>query len=148
VETVLGETGTDPKAPCLEITEPVLMSDSPSVTTALSALSGLGVGVAIDDFGTGYSSLGYIRRFPVSSLKVDTLFVQGLGGRADDTAIVAAVTGIGKALGLGVLAEGVESSKKAEALRALGCKCAEGYYFARPQPTDAIDAVLRGAGGR
>jgi EAL domain-containing protein (putative c-di-GMP-specific phosphodiesterase class I) len=148
VETVLGETGTDPKAPCLEITEPALMSDSPSVTTALSALSGLGVGLAIDDFGTGYSSLGYIRRFPVSWLKVHALFVQGLGRRADDAAIVAAVAGMGKALGLGVVAEGVERREQLEALRALGCECAQGYYFARPQPTDAIDAVLCGAGGR
>jgi EAL domain-containing protein (putative c-di-GMP-specific phosphodiesterase class I) len=124
------------------------MSDSPSVTTALTALRGLGVGLAIDDFGTGYSSLGYIRRFPVTSLKVDAFFVQGLGRRADDTAIVATVTNMGKALGLGVVAEGVESPEQSEALRALGCECAQGDYFPRPLPADAIDAVLCEAGGR
>ena len=147
VETILDETRIDPATLCLEITETVLMSDSPSVTTALTALSDLGVRLAIDDFGTGYSSLGYIRRFPVSSLKVDALFVQGLGRRKDDAAIVAAVAGMGKALGLGVVAEGVESPDQCKELQALGCECAQGYYFGRPRPADAIDALLCDAGG-
>ena len=92
--------------------------------------------------------LGYIRRFPVSSLKVDAFFVQGLGRRADDTAIAAAVTNTGKALGLGVVAEGVASPEQSRGTADAGLRVRPGHYFARPLPADAIDAVLCEAGGR
>ena len=116
VAAALERTGAPPELVCLEITESVLMAET--TIEAIDALRALGVRLSIDDFGTGYSSLGYLRRFPVDSVKVDRSFVDGLGTESEDSAIVAAVVGLGHALGLSVVAEGVETELQLAELRA------------------------------
>jgi diguanylate cyclase (GGDEF)-like protein/PAS domain S-box-containing protein len=118
----------------VEITEDALISDPATATATTIALRALGVRVSIDDFGTGYSSLSYLKQFPAQALKVDCSFVSGLGADAKDTAIITAVLGLGRALGLDVVAEGVETAEQAAILRCLGCSIAQGYHFARPLP--------------
>jgi len=143
---MLLETGTDPGTVCLELTETTFMEDAGSHREALASIKGLGVGLAIDDFGTGYSSLTYLKRFPVSVLKIDQAFVRGLGEDAADTAIVKSVIDLAHALGLVVVAEGVETSDQVAHLRSLGCDLAQGYFFARPQPAEDLERWLDSGG--
>jgi EAL domain-containing protein (putative c-di-GMP-specific phosphodiesterase class I) len=133
VERVLETTGLPPRAFTLELTESALMKDAVAAHHVLESLKALGVVLAIDDFGTGYSSLGYLQRFPLDILKVDKSFVDGLG-HDHGTEIVAAVVNLAHALGLEVVAEGVETPAQLEALRELGCDFAQGYLFSRPMP--------------
>jgi diguanylate cyclase (GGDEF)-like protein/PAS domain S-box-containing protein len=140
VAAALKRTGAPPGRICLEITESVLMAET--TIDAIHALRALGVRLSIDDFGTGYSSLGYLRRFPVDSVKVDRSFVNGLGVEAEDTAIVTAVVGLGHALGLSVVAEGVETELQLRQLCDLGCDRAQGFLFAPPQPADVFASVI------
>jgi EAL domain-containing protein (putative c-di-GMP-specific phosphodiesterase class I) len=109
---------------------------------ALNALHDLGIRLGIDDFGTGYSSLSYLQRFPVDFLKVDQSFVQGLGRTNEDRAIVAGVVNLGHALGLGVIAEGVETTTQLAELQVLGCDIAQGFLLGRPGQPDLIDDLL------
>ncbi|HEX8648478.1 MAG TPA: EAL domain-containing protein [Thermoleophilaceae bacterium] len=143
VARVLDETGLDPARLGLEITENVLISEADSPWNTLDSLKRLGVKLMLDDFGTGYSSLSYLKRFPVDTLKIDRTFVDGLGREAEDSAIVEAVIGMAKTLELGVVAEGVETLEQAEALRALGCERAQGYWFGRPRPAHETTPLLR-----
>jgi len=142
VVAVLERTGLDPRLLQLEITESVIMADAPTTIVTLRALKDLGVRLAIDDFGTGYSSLSYLKRFPVDTLKVDKVFVDGLEHDADDMAIVQAVVTLARALGLEVTAEGIESAAQLAQLRKLGCHLGQGYYFARPLAANAIAPLL------
>jgi diguanylate cyclase (GGDEF)-like protein len=142
IAAVLRETRLDPGALRLEITETVVMHDAPTTLAKLEALKALGVQLAIDDFGTGYSSLGYLKRFPVDTLKIDRSFVKGIGQNVEDSAIVRAVITVAKSLGLSVTAEGIESADQLEHLRALGCDHGQGYYFAKPMPSDRVPALL------
>ena len=144
---VLAASRLDPGALCLELTESTFMEEADGHGAALAALKALGVNLAIDDFGTGYSSLTYLKRFPVNVLKIDQAFVGGLGRDASDTAIVRSVIDLAHALGLTVVAEGVETAEQAAHLRRLGCDLAQGYYFARPLPPDELDALLERGGG-
>ncbi len=116
----------------LEITESALMSNDADVVAALGALRAAGMGIALDDFGTGYSSLSYLKRFPITAVKLDQSFVRGVPADANDAAIALSVIGIGRNLGLKVIAEGVESEEQLEFLRANGCDEAQGYLIARP----------------
>ncbi len=134
VEGILARTGIPPELLTLEITESALMHDAAAALTVLRALKALGVQLAIDDFGTGYSSLGYLRRFPLDFVKVDRMFVEELGVRDEGAEIVAAVVGLAHALGLEVVAEGVETEVQLEVLRDLGCDYAQGYLFSKPVP--------------
>jgi EAL domain-containing protein (putative c-di-GMP-specific phosphodiesterase class I) len=135
VHSVIKQSGPMASRLCLEITESVLMEESS--VEVMQALRDLGVHLSIDDFGTGYSSLGYLKRFPVNSVKVDRSFVDGLGTDGEDSAIVAAVVSLGHALGLSVVAEGVETSGQLQELLALGCDRAQGYWFSGPRdPTE------------
>jgi CheY-like chemotaxis protein len=105
---------------------------------ALQALRDLGVRLSIDDFGTGYSSLLRLKQLPVDQLKVDRSFVAGLGQDPGDTAIVAGIVGLARALGLAVVAEGVEREEQVVDLRAMGCEMAQGFYWCEPLPADAL----------
>ena len=146
VADVLARTGLEPARLNLEITETVLMGDTQANIEILSALKAVGVTLSVDDFGTGYSSLSYLKRFPVDELKIDRSFVKGLPGDQDDAAIVAAVIGLGHALGLTVVAEGVETGEQRAVLAAAGCETAQGYLFSRPQPAGAVTAGLLAGG--
>ncbi len=139
VSQALASSGLTPSQLVLEITEGTLMV--PASIDALRALHDLGVQVAIDDFGTGYSSLYYLKRFPVDIVKIDRSFVDGLGHDPDDEAIVSAVLGLGHALGLLVVAEGVENETQMQALSALGCDSAQGFLISRPVPASAIPSI-------
>ena len=147
VARVLEESGFEPTRLGLEITENVLITEADSPWNTLDSLKRLGVKLMLDDFGTGYSSLSYLKRFPVDTLKIDRTFIDGLGREAEDTAIVEAVIGMARTLGLGVVAEGVETLAQAETLRGLGCEKAQGYWYGRPQPADEITPLLRGGLG-
>ena len=140
--TIIKQSGFDPAKLCIEVTEGVLMQDAELAVAVLGKLKSIGVRISIDDFGTGFSSLAYLKRFPLDELKIDKSFVDGLGTDPDATAIVAAVMGMAHALGLHVVAEGVETSDQVSRLRTLGCDEAQGYYFARPMTVDAIEALV------
>ena len=131
---LLVKTGINPELLCLEITESgSSWRTSISSPTQLHRLQAIGVSVAIDDFGTGYSSLAYLRRFPVNELKIDQSFIEGLGRDAFDATLVEAVIKIGNALGLRVVAEGVETATQLATLVDLGCRHAQGFLVrARP----------------
>jgi diguanylate cyclase (GGDEF)-like protein/PAS domain S-box-containing protein len=142
VQAVLTRAGLDPSCLYLELTESSFMEDSEFHGSALFALKSLGVQLAIDDFGTGYSSLTYLKRFPLNVVKIDQSFVRGLGEDACDTAIVESVIDLAHALGLKVVAEGVETRRQVAELLVLGCDLAQGFFFARPEPPEALDELL------
>ena len=128
----------------LEITESALMSNDADVVAALDALRAAGMSIALDDFGTGYSSLSYLKRFPIDAVKIDQSFVSGVPSDANDAAIALSVIGIGRSLGLRVIAEGVETEAQLEFLRANGCDEAQGYLIARPASAEEIAEFMRG----
>jgi diguanylate cyclase (GGDEF)-like protein/PAS domain S-box-containing protein len=130
----LDEADVDPSLLCVEITETVLVQDTPTVTAVLRQLHELGVRIAVDDFGTGYSSLLHLRRFPIDVLKLDRLFVAGLGRHEQDTAIVKATIDLAHGLGLQALAEGVERPEQLTMLAAMGCDQAQGFLWSPPVP--------------
>jgi diguanylate cyclase (GGDEF)-like protein len=142
VQRVLASTGCAPEMLALEITETALMEAGAQIRDELGALRDVGVSIGLDDFGTGYSSLAYLKRFPLDFLKIDRCFVAGLGQNPEDDAIVDAVIGLGRSLGLTAVAEGVESQDQLDRLRALGCHRVQGYLLGRPQPADALNSVL------
>jgi diguanylate cyclase (GGDEF)-like protein/PAS domain S-box-containing protein len=142
VSDVLARTGARSENLCLELTESVLMEDVESARWTLESLKALGVRLAIDDFGTGYSSLSYLKRFPVDAVKVDRAFVDGLGGDPHDSALVAAIVAMASALNLEVTAEGVETHGQLDNLMELGCKRAQGFYFARPMAAEDMTQLI------
>ena len=125
---------------CFEITETAVLRDDPATTAALRQLKDLGVRLAIDDFGIGHASLASLKRFPIDIIKIDRSFTAGAGADRIDTAILHAVVGLARELGLTVIAEGVEREDQAVFLRALGCSHAQGYHYGRPQPLDQLAA--------
>src|SRR3954468_14155988 len=134
--------GVDAAQLGLEITESALLEDAEGAVLALSSLRELGVRLAVDDFGTGYSSLSYLKRLPVDAVKIDRSFVDGLAVDGDDSAIVAAVAGMARALRLTTIAEGVENLDQLQSLKRLGCDLAQGYFFTTPQPPAHISRLL------
>ncbi len=143
VAETLRTTGLPPELLTLEVTETVLVEERDPALATLEALKELGVGIAIDDFGTGYSSLAYLRYLPVSMLKIDKSFVADLQDGVD-TKIVKWMVSLGSALGLSVCAEGVETIEQRDALIALGCDTAQGYYYSRPVPEgELVETISR-----
>jgi len=140
---ILGETGLDPKYLELELTESVLMKQADSTASTLQVLRARGVRISIDDFGTGYSSLSYLHKFSVDALKIDQSFVRQISTAGDDVTIVTAVISMAHSLGLRVVAEGVETRKEFEFLRARQCDEAQGFYFSRPVPPMHFAELLR-----
>jgi diguanylate cyclase (GGDEF)-like protein/PAS domain S-box-containing protein len=128
----------------LELTESFLMDNALATVEALERLKAIGVTLAIDDFGTGYSSLNYLHRFPIDKLKIDQSFVRDMLEDPADRAITQAIIGLGHALGMRVVAEGVEHAAEAALLRQSGCDELQGYYFARPMPADALPIWMQG----
>jgi diguanylate cyclase (GGDEF)-like protein/PAS domain S-box-containing protein len=147
VLSALEEAGLDHSALFLELTESALLEANDATLTQLTSLRDLGVGIGIDDFGTGYSSLRYLREFPVTFLKVDRTFVQGVPGVAGDVAVVAAVIGLARALGLDCVAEGVETAEQFDTLRDMGAGLGQGYLFSPPVPAEEWGALLAPAAG-
>jgi diguanylate cyclase (GGDEF)-like protein/PAS domain S-box-containing protein len=143
VDKALQQSGLDLRFLELELTESFVMQDAERINVAMSALKGLGVDLAVDDFGTGYSSLSYLKRFPVDRLKVDKSFVRDIDTDPDDAAIVRAIITLGHALGLKVVAEGVETREHLEFLQQHGCDELQGYYFSQPVPAQKLETFLR-----
>ncbi|HEX2575420.1 MAG TPA: EAL domain-containing protein, partial [Aquihabitans sp.] len=141
VARVLADTGAPAGRLCLEITESGLV-DPDLAAAALRRLKAIGVEIAIDDFGTGYSSLGRLHRFPLDCLKIDRSFVAGMTERADDEVIISSVLGLAQALGLHVVAEGIEEPEQLERLAAMGCEYGQGYLFGRSLPVDDALALV------
>lgn len=139
---MLAETGADPERILLELTETSLMSDVIFNLSVLHQLAGLGLRVAVDDFGTGYSSLAQLLRLPLSKLKIDREFVDGLDKRHDSRAIVHAVCSMARAMNLKVIAEGVENASQFGYLRDLGCDYVQGFHFHRPLPPEEFLTLL------
>ena len=143
IQNVLQETGLDPGRLVLEITEGVIMHKPEQVLEKLRQINGMGIGLAVDDFGTGYSSLGYLKRFPIDSLKIDRSFVQDIITEPDDAAIAQAVIRLSHSLGIEVVAEGVETEAQLAFLRSRGCNAMQGYYFSKPIPADEVARLLQ-----
>ncbi len=142
VERILTETRTEPDAVCLEITESVAVDDAEGAIATLCRLRELGVRLSIDEFGTGNSSLGSLKRFPLDMLKIDRSFVLGIDSDTEDVAIVTAIINLAHSLGLETIADGVERKDQLDALRELGCETGQGFYLARPRPSEAIAELL------
>ncbi|MET0047405.1 MAG: EAL domain-containing protein, partial [Sedimenticola sp.] len=128
----------------VELTESLMVMDKGIVVNHLQQLRSLGAEISIDDFGTGYSSLSYIHDLPVTELKIDRTFVMNLSESAEDRTLIRSIIAMGKALGLRVVAEGVETEDHVDMLRAYGCDLLQGYYFSRPLPYDEIGGWLAG----
>jgi diguanylate cyclase (GGDEF)-like protein len=139
------DTGGEPGVLYLEVTEDTVQKDPELAERMLEAFSQLGVKLAVDDFGTGHSSLQSLRHLPLEAIKIDPSFVAGLGANPEDAALLGALVELGHALGVTVVAEGVETDTQLAHLRDLGCDGAQGYLFSRPLPEDGVHALL-GAG--
>ncbi|AMA59205.1 bifunctional diguanylate cyclase/phosphodiesterase [Bradyrhizobium sp. CCGE-LA001] len=144
VTEALAASGLDARRLELEITESVLLQNSEATLTTLHELRAMGVRISLDDFGTGYSSLSYLRSFPFDKIKIDRSFVSELATREDSMAIIRAVTGLGRSLGIVTTAEGVENDAQLELLRREGCTQAQGYLFSKPRPASDVAMMLEG----
>ncbi len=140
---ILAETGLPPSQLELEVTESVVIGDAERTGRVLGELRALGVSLSMDDFGTGYSSLSFLHRFPFQKLKVDRSFVGRLAEGEKSREVVRTIIGLAHALGLGVVAEGVESSAQLGALQRMGCESVQGFLFAAPLDAAGTEALLR-----
>jgi EAL domain-containing protein (putative c-di-GMP-specific phosphodiesterase class I) len=152
VRAALEESGLDAAHLVLEITESLLLVDLPTTLRVLLELRALGVRLAVDDFGTGYSSLAYLENLPVDILKIDKSFVDRIGQSADagltQPVMVSAISKLGHALHLQLVAEGIEQQEQVSTLQELACEYGQGYFFARPLPSEALTALLHERAGR
>ena len=146
VRHAMAEVDLDPRDLSLEITESALMESAKTPTRTLAALRELGVRVLLDDFGTGYSSLSYLQRFPIDVLKIDRSFISNLGVRPEASAIVEAIVGMGHALDLEVVAEGIETEAQAREATRLGCDLGQGFLFSIPAPAETLTSSTRPTG--
>lgn len=144
IKAILATTGLSAESLKLEITESVVMDDVESAIAVLKHMKALNVKLGIDDFGTGYSSLSYLSRFPTDTLKVDRSFVgrMELESEGENVAIVRTIVALAHALGMDVIAEGVETAAQLAKLRAIGCEYGQGYFFAKPLPSDDATALM------
>ncbi len=143
IRTTLDDTGLEPRYLQIELTESILMRDSESANTVLHALADIGVKLAIDDFGTGYSSLSYLSQFSIDALKIDRSFVRHMTSNPEDAIIVSTVISMGNSLRKLIIAEGVETQEQYALLRAQHCDEGQGYYFSRPQESEALASLLK-----
>ena len=145
VAAVLKDSGFDPARLVLEMTEGVLIDNPDETTARLVELRALGVQLALDDFGSGYSSLRYLQTLPFHKLKVDRSFVAALDQSANGGVIIQAIVALGRALGMGVVIEGIETEEQRVLLRLAGCNEMQGYLFAKPGPREEIGRLLEAA---
>jgi EAL domain-containing protein (putative c-di-GMP-specific phosphodiesterase class I) len=143
VASALKENGLEARYLELEVTESLIMQDVELAVATMKELQGLGVHLSIDDFGTGYSSLCALKSFPVSRLKIDKSFIDGLLANENDKAVADAVVSLGQKLDLRVIAEGVETEAQAAFLRTINCDEMQGYLFSKPLPAEGIEEMLR-----
>lgn len=146
VKDILARTGLAADRLDLEVTEGVLLQNSAKAVETLRALQALGVSIALDDFGTGYSALGYFRTFPFDKVKIDRSFVAGLPHSREALAIVKAIIGLGRGLGMAIIAEGVETRDQLALLHAEGCHKVQGYLVGRPGPIEKFEHLVEGRG--
>ncbi len=144
IRTILEATDLPAERLELEITESVLLDEGEDSGRTLQALRNLGVRLVLDDFGTGYSSLSYLRRLPLDTLKIDRSFVDGIDADGSNLPIVQAVIALAHGLGIEVVAEGIETAAQSARLRELVCDRGQGFYYARPQPPEALSGLLKG----
>jgi diguanylate cyclase (GGDEF)-like protein len=144
VQTILEQTGVDPKSLEMEITETVLMDNSDVALSNLRQLDDMGIRILIDDFGTGYSSLSYLKRFPIHALKIDRSFIRGIGklGKGTDAVITKAIVSLARALNLKTVAEGVEQVQEKIYLESIGCDDMQGYLLSKPLPVEQINYMF------
>jgi diguanylate cyclase (GGDEF)-like protein/PAS domain S-box-containing protein len=140
VANVLAHTGLSPSLLEIEVTEDIILLDEERVLDTFLRIQALGVRLVFDDFGTGYASLSYLKKFPLDGLKIDRSFVFDLLTDSDDAAIVSSTVGLGKQLGLSVIAEGIETRATADLLVSMGCEEGQGYFFGKPMPVEAFEA--------
>jgi diguanylate cyclase (GGDEF)-like protein len=138
LETLLRRHRVDASRLCVELTESTVMADPDRAQSTLERIAATGVRISIDDFGTGHSSLAYLKSLPATELKIDRSFVSSMTISRQDRLIVLATVKLAQSLGLRVVAEGVETEDIQNALRAIGCDCAQGYLYGRPQPIDDL----------
>jgi len=143
VRAALAESGVPPSRLILEITEGVLIDNPDEMIRRIEDLHALGVRIALDDFGSGYSNLSYLQRFPLDKLKIDKSFVSALGQSGNGGVIVQAMVALGRALGLSITVEGVETEQQRMLLKLAGCDELQGFLFARPSPAKAIDRLIK-----
>jgi EAL domain-containing protein (putative c-di-GMP-specific phosphodiesterase class I) len=127
----------------LELTETTVMEDIGRTARIMRELQDIGVALSIDDFGTGYSSLAYLTRLPLDELKIDREFIAGVAAGGEGLEVVRAIVAMARALDLRVVAEGVETPEQADIVTRLGCDLGQGFLYARPQPADALTALMR-----
>ncbi|MCL6738319.1 putative bifunctional diguanylate cyclase/phosphodiesterase [Streptomyces neyagawaensis] len=142
IRRALDLSAIEPSNLVLELTENVLMYNDERILAEMSSLTDLGIRIAIDDFGTGYSSLSYLREFPISILKIDKSFIDGLGRSPEQYALVEGITHLADTLGLTVIAEGVEDARQQESLISMGCRFGQGYLFAEPVSAEAAEHLV------
>ena len=142
VQSTLSETGIDPGSLELEITESAAMLNAEQTIDVLSELREMGVRISIDDFGTGHASLSYLKQFPIDALKIDRSFVADMEGSREGLAIITAITGLAHGLGLGVIAEGVETESQLRLLAARGCDEYQGFLLSRPLAPATVPGFL------
>jgi diguanylate cyclase (GGDEF)-like protein len=143
VLAVLGSSGANPERLKLELTESLLVSNVDKVIEKMNELKIRGVGFSLDDFGTGYSSLSYLKRLPLDQLKIDRSFVREVFSNPHDAAIAKTIIALANSLGMGVIAEGVETEAQREFLAQAGCDCYQGYLFSRPVPLEDFEAFAQ-----
>ena len=138
------DAGLPPQAVTLQVAERVLVDGTAPAATELAGLRASGVRIAIDGFGSGYASLSYLRRLAIDSIKIAPSFVTGLGGDPTVTLLTSAIAGLGRDLGIEVIATGIEAAEQAELLVSMGCGLGQGNWIAEPVPPDAVDPVCVG----
>jgi EAL domain-containing protein (putative c-di-GMP-specific phosphodiesterase class I) len=146
IEDILARHGVTGESIEVELTESAVMEDPQKAIVTLQRLRRLGLSVSVDDFGTGYSSLAYLKRFPISAIKIDRSFVADLGIDPEDAAIVQTIIALARTLRLDVVAEGVETDGQLAFLSEVGCDVVQGYYYSRPLPPDEYAGWLRRRG--
>lgn len=145
VTKVIRETGIKPRQLHIEMTEQVLMANPEKTQATLQECADSGIHISIDDFGTGYSSLSYLHRFPVHTLKVDRSFVMDMSkDKNNSTALVKSIVGLGKNMGMAIIAEGAETSEEVHILKEMGCDMVQGYFFAKPMMEDDVINFVTG----